>query len=174
MEEPAVFNTLRNFDAKEYIDFFNCLRLIIKLPKYNSTSITVLEGDYSFNSKVNLNMTTTAYYGEEEGVYHLKTYPTELSLFVNDEQQHPFADRLMEYLLDYAVTNMDFLDDNIKRVQEYLMYLHNAAPGLLYGVWDDSMNDYIYKSAINSTINRYGANTIRYIKQKTDKIGQVK
>ena len=35
------------------------------------------------------------------------------------------------------------------------------------------MNASIYKSAVNSKINRYGADTIRYIKQKTDKIGTV-
>ena len=101
-------------------------------------------------------------------LYHLKTYPTDLSLFVNDEQQHPFADRLMEYLLDYAVTNEDLLDDNIKRVQEYLLYLRNATPKLLYGVWDESMNDTIYDIANNSTINKYGNAIVKYIKQKTD------
>ena len=173
MQAPVVYGALKNFDAKDYLDFFDCLKLIIKVPKYNSTSITVLEGDYTFNTKINLNMTTEAFYGPEEDIYHSKTYPTELSLFVNDEQQHPFADRLIEYLLDYAVTNMDLLDDNIKRVQEYLLYLNNTTPEILYGVWDEGMNASIYKSAVNSKINRYGADTIRYIKQKTDKIGTV-
>ena len=180
MGTPFLYTTLKDIitsnsgsgtlDSQNYINFLNCVRLIIKVPKTNSTSITVLEGDYSFDTKFDFNITTEAFYGPIEDKYHLKTYPTELSLFVNDEQQHPFADRLMEYLLDYAVTNEDLLDDNIKRVQEYLLYLRNATPKLLYGVWDESMNDSIYDIAKDSTINKYGSDIIRYIKQKTDLI----
>lgn len=170
IESPLIYTLLKDFDAQNYLDYLDCVKLIIRVPKTNNSSIAVLEGDYSFDTKLNLNLTTEAIFGEKEDLYHLKTYPTDLSLFVNDEQQHPFADRLIEYLLDYAVTNGDLLDDNIKRVQEYLLYLRNATPKLLYGVWDESMNDTIYDIAKNSTINKYGNAIVKYIKQKTDLI----
>ena len=168
IESPLIYTLLKDFDAQNYLDYLDCVKLIIRVPKTNNSSIAVLEGDYSFDTKLNLKLTTEAIFSEKEDLYHLKTYPTDLSLFVNDEQQHPFADRLMEYLLDYAVTNEDLLDDNIKRVQEYLLYLRNATPKLLYGVWDESMNDTIYDIANNSTINKYGNAIVKYIKQKTD------
>ena len=161
---PFIYTKLKDFDASKFIQHFNDLCLIIKMPVSNKTSITVLEGDYIYDTIIDGNVTTEIEHGTKEkqtttagktvNKFFHKTYPTDISLFsVNDEQKHPFADRLMEYLLDEAVTNVDNLDDNIKRVQEYLIYLQHHGPKILYGVWDPTMNTAIYKSAKNTVIN---------------------
>jgi len=41
-------------------------------------------------------------------------------LKMNTEQQHPFADRLIEYLIGNVITDDDLLSKNIKRVQKAL------------------------------------------------------
>ena len=135
IDKPFIYTALKDFDASKFVHHFDDLRLIIKIPTSNKTSITVLEGDYSFNSSIDGWLTTKMYHGVEIDKKYYKTYPTKLSLFrVNDEQKHPFADRLIEYLLDTAITSLDKLNDNIKRVQEYLMYLRHETPQTLYGI----------------------------------------
>ena len=156
--------------VSDYINHFGNLKLVLRVPRSNSTSIVVLEGSYGFDTVIDGVVTTLAEFGQKEDKYHLKDYPTDLSLLkVNDKQQHPFADRLMEYLLDTAVTNVDILDDNIKRVQEFLIYLENYKIGIVYGDWDETMNDNIYKLVNNSHISKYGAQEYeRYVKSKTN------
>jgi len=180
INKPFIYTPLKDFDASKFIGHFNDLRLIIKMPKYNKSSITVLEGNYIFNSTIDGKVTTTVYHGDEnwtdidDNKYeYYKTYPTNLSLLtINDEQQHPFADRLIEYLLDNAVSNIDNLDDNIKRVQEYLLYLRHDVPNILYGVWDGNTSNSIYNISKDSIISPYGmAPIVRFVKNKTNIIG---
>lgn len=135
IDNPFVYTKLKDFDATDFLSQFDNLKLIIKLPVNNRTSITVLEGDYSYDTIHDGTVTTTMTHGQKYDKEYLKSYPTDLSLFkVNDLKKHPFADRLVEYLLDTAITQVDILDDNIKRVQEYLLYLRRVAPKILYGV----------------------------------------
>ena len=167
INKPFIYDKLKYFDATKFLSQEDNVKLVIKLPITNKTSITVLEGDYSFNTVVDNNLTTTGYFGDEDisGRKYLINYPTKLSLFrTNDENKHPFADRLVEYLLDTAITHLDELDDNIKRTQEYLRYLRSASPKILYGVWDPSMNKEIYNLAKDSVLE----NNVRYIKIKSN------
>ena len=174
MTRPFIYTKLKDLPqglvVSDYINHFGNLKLVLRVPRSNSTSIVVLEGSYGFDTVIDGVVTTSAEFGQKEDKYHFKDYPTDLSLLkVNDKQQHPFADRLMEYLLDTAVTNVDILDDNIKRVQEFLIYLENYKIGIVYGDWDETMNDNIYKLVNNSHISRYGAQEYeRYIKSKTN------
>ena len=174
--QPIIYNNVKDFDAKPFVNHLNDLRLILKVPQSNKSSISVLEGDYIFNSSLDGTITTTGFYGDNDlpddgpDKKMFKNYPTRLSLLdVNDEQKHPFADRLLEYLYDTAVSNLDALDDNIKGVQEYLKYLKAATPKILYGEWDQHMNDTIYSIANNSYINKYNdEKKVRYITNKTN------
>ena len=100
------------------------------MPQTNNTSITVLEGDYIFDTVIDSKITSVAIFNRDikdpqgKDIYHTKTYPTDLSLFkVNDSQKHPFADRLLEYLFDTAITQVDKLEDNVKRTQEFILRL---------------------------------------------------
>lgn len=160
LNSPFIYTKLKDLDATKYLKNWNDLRLIIKMPQTNDTSITVLEGDYIFNSVIDSKLTTYTEFNNDlfdsEGnkyPYHNKTYPTDLSLLkINDKQKHPFADRLIEYLLDTAITHMDKLDENIKRTQNYLLHLTNTFPGNIAGIWNESINDTIYRTE-NYVIN---------------------
>ena len=172
LNKPFIYTKLKEFDASKFINYFNSLVLVIRVPINNKTSISVLEGDYIYNTVIENKVTSDIYHGLPEDKYYLKNYPTKLSLFgVNDNEKHPFADRLLEYLLDNAVTNVDNLDDNIKRVQEYLLYLDHQTPDILYGVWDENMNNSIYNLSKNSHLNSYGSTpTVKYSSLKTNSI----
>ena len=176
INKPIIYDKLMSKYSKitkeyegfeDYIKYKNSLRLVIKMPIYNKTSITILEGDYSFNSVIDNRPTTTGHFGFEEDKYHYKNYPTNLSLLsVNDNEKHPFADRLIEYLLDAAVTNVDELDENIKRTQDSLLDLRHATPKVLYGDWDETMNDEIYYLVNHSYLDYY--QTKRYLNTKNN------
>ena len=172
LNKPFIYTKLKEFDASKFINYFNSLVLVIRVPINNKTSISVLEGDYIYNTVIENKVTSDIYHGLPEDKYYLKNYPTKLSLFgVNDNEKHPFADRLLEYLLDNAVTNVDNLDDNIKRVQEYLLYLDHQTPDILYGVWDENMNNSIYNLSKNSHLNSYVSTpTVKYSSLKTNSI----
>lgn len=183
INKPFIYTKIKDLDASDYLKQRDNLRLVIKMPNDNKTSITVLEGDYIFDTVIDNKVTTTAIFNADHFNYgsesskkefkYFKTYPTNLSLFsVNDNIKHPFADRLLEYLLDYAVTQIDELDDNIKRTQEYLKYLKLFTPKILYGVWDEDMNDTIYKIENQSYVSSaYEKDKVNYVKGKTNIIG---
>ena len=189
------------------------LKLFIKLPINNSTSIVVLEGEYLhtnekfvlqvndkqdvwrhtrtiFNYKINqptkpkLDPVT----GEQLYLYGPRTqtlYPlhdefSEIAtdnpdinkikvssslqlLELNTTFSYPFADRLIEYLVDNCVTNNENIGDNIERVQEALMNrkkkseyekdgitLYNKSGIADYkhaGLWEDRYKGVLYNVA---------------------------
>lgn len=69
-------------------------------------------------------------------------------LQVNTKEQHPFADRLMEYLLDNAISkNQEELPENIKQVQ-YLLKLNSDINNFntpFPGYWTPKMNAILYE-----------------------------
>lgn len=69
---------------------------------------------------------------EHFGIYN--NYPTRLSLLeLNDKNSYPFADRLVEYLMGGAVSELDTIANNILRVQ-YALYGDSKFNGY-YGIW---------------------------------------
>lgn len=86
-------------------------------------------------------------------------------LELNSKISHPFADRLIEYLCDNAITNIDDISDNIKRLQEALhrryaegrkvdeegiiRYTQAGLPntGKHYGIWEDKYRAVLYDTA---------------------------
>lgn len=69
-------------------------------------------------------------------------------LAFNNEESHPFADRLIEYLCDSAITPFDEISDNIKRAQRVMKQnLHHFR---IDGLWEDQMQKIIYDYIVNS------------------------
>lgn len=68
-------------------------------------------------------------------------------LMANTEQQHPFADRLIEYLLDNVITSKpEEITDNIKRTQKALENNpSNKYAPIIPGEWDANMNKLLYE-----------------------------
>lgn len=116
------------------------LKLFIKLPISNKSSIVILEGDYTEYTPSTIikyspakddkfivvnNRTQVNFDGDlDESIKHLVT-PLQL-LAQNTGISYPFADRLIEYLVGNAVTPVDDISDNIKRAKKVINAKTNA------------------------------------------------
>lgn len=69
-------------------------------------------------------------------------------LTLNTGESHPFADRLVEYLLGSAITSSDEIADNIKRVQKVLN--KNGYFFTIEGLWEPQMQKVIYDYILNT------------------------
>lgn len=132
------------------------LKLFIKLPATNNSSITVLEGDYrSWNDGYGVwknktqNKTILNFEASDECLSNsnLKLITPLQLLKFNTGKSYPFADRLVEYLLGNAITPLDEIADNIKRVQT--IALKNGQVNKADGIWTDKLQKILY-SFMNS------------------------
>lgn len=127
------------------------LKLFIKLPATNNSSITVLEGDYrSWNDSQGVginktqNKTVLNFDASDECLLNsdLKLITPLQLLKFNTGKSYPFADRLVEYLLGNAITPLDEIADNIKRVQT--IALKNGQVNKADGIWTDKLQKILY------------------------------
>ena len=127
------------------------LKLFIKLPASNNSSITVLEGDYrSWNDSQGVgvnktqNKTVLNFEASDECLSNsnLKLITPLQLLKFNTGKSYPFADRLVEYLLGNAITPLDEIADNIKRVQT--IALKNGQINKADGIWTDKLQKILY------------------------------
>ena len=132
------------------------LKLFIKLPASNNSSITVLEGDYrSWNDSYGVginkaqNKTVLNFEASDECLSNsnLKLITPLQLLKFNTGKSYPFADRLVEYLLGNTITPLDEIADNIKRVQT--IALKNGQVNKADGIWTDKLQKILY-SFMNS------------------------
>lgn len=63
-------------------------------------------------------------------------------LAINTGESHPFADRLIEYLGGSAITSIDEIPDNIKRIQRVMKENKNYFK--IEGLWEDKMQNILY------------------------------
>jgi hypothetical protein len=84
-------------------------------------------------------------------------------LAFNVNRSYPFADRLIEYLSGSAITPIDKISDNIKRVQKVME--QNNYYFKIKGLWENKMQKIIYDYIINSgpiELNSLGSITDRH------------
>ena len=103
------------------------LKLFIKVPAKNKSSITILEGDYTNYTGGVFNRTSEgwnrrnnhfAYNSEHINDYDKFVPLTTLQLLkINTGESYPFADKLQSYLTDMAITHLDTNEDNVKRAK---------------------------------------------------------
>ena len=139
-------------------------KLFIKVAQNNTSTITVLEGNYlswtdSFSdSEAKIINNTAALNFEFLTPDADITLPTKLQLLsFNTGKQHPFADRLIEYLLDNVILPTDQTARNIKITQRVLEKSTEKTENYKYipknfGFWDNSMRYLIY-DYMNHDIN---------------------
>ena len=157
-KRPYIYKT--PFAEGETWSYEKDLKLLIKLPKKSKTSITVLEGNYLQNSEICGNVFVPEYNYQISNLSNTNTAsskgfnpPSKLSLLrCNDGTSYPFADRLVEYLLQNAITHLDTISGNIERVQDALYY--NTIFKGHYGLWDLNVKYNIYKNCINRNCGR--------------------
>jgi hypothetical protein len=158
------------------------LKLFIKIPASNTSSIAVLEGDYrNFNDTL---YTQSTEYGwryqanstianfETAKTYKYSTLPelnsrefkpiSKLQLLaLNTGISYPFADRLIEYLVANVILPNDPTPDNIIRLQKVMEDCGYSFQ--INGVWEPKMQMILYDYLMNG-----GKFTVEY---KTDESG---
>lgn len=120
------------------------LYLAIELPSSNDSTITVLEGDYSSIAE--------AYISSGRNLDKLsqpqlsRMFRSKLSLLhTNDNQQHPFSDKLINYLCRYTIDNREYIDDNVANVEKAVGY--NPPLKKFYpGMWDNDLRYALYNN----------------------------
>lgn len=134
------------------------LKLFLKVPANNDSTIVVLEGDYcnwndsywdmSAGKPKVCNRSVINLAGNYKKAETLKLVTPLQLLQFNTREQHPFADRLIEYLIGNAITNSETeVYDNIRRAQKALTsnrYINNYTINIP-GVWSNEMRILFYE-----------------------------
>ena len=120
------------------------LYLAIQVPKTNTSSVVVIEGDYSETS---YKYTTSA-----DGVNKLsdrqlsKTFKSKLSLLqANTQRQIAFSDKLIAYLLQYTIDSREELNENVARVETKIDY-RPPIKDFFKGMWDVDLRYALYNN----------------------------
>lgn len=131
------------------------LYLLVQLPKNNTSSFVILEGDYTsvdaykvFSSYVIKENETISNNISDQA---LNTYLlSSLSLLrINDRNIYAFSDALIEYLLMNAITSQENISQNILRVQNSL-YPSVTQESKRTSVWTDELRKSIYRTYMES------------------------
>ena len=161
------------------------LKLFIKLPQSNNSSITILEGDYTGyndrlltpNGKILQNRTVINFDTANNNKLESRTFEpiTNLQLLqLNTRVSYPFADRLMEYLTGNVVDKLDNIPDNIIRAQRILHNNNINGSGAVFvpiieGIWDQRTQMYAYDYMTNPANTQLNINNIHDIFGYIDK-----
>lgn len=133
---------------KHYQDY---LYLIVQVPNILSSSLSVLEGDYSEVSvfkQFNLEYVDQL---SQDLINELLLGNLFLMQF-NDEQQTPYSPRLIEYLLQNVITQEDIFWKDTYNIQQYLNFPVTFSK--MKGVWDNVIRSQLYLNSIKSDKTR--------------------
>lgn len=111
------------------------LYLAIQISADNDSSLVVLEGDYSRNGTSSI----TDVYGLRRDVNTTDAISAMLTsrlslLDTNDGIHHPFADKLIQYLLRNTIDTREDIDDNVANIEKAIGYMPEYQ-----GMWDDNL-----------------------------------
>lgn len=178
--------------TEEHWQHEECLHLFLKVPTTFDSTITLLEGDYvNAESRVldsrkePSTVVTTGTYNsavinfadDTIDFKDLKFISSLQLLSLNSKISHPFADRLVEYLVDNVISSIDTIPDNITRLQYMLGERHEKGKsGLLQdysdlpGIWKDK-----YRRVLYSIMQREGklnsiSDILGYVDKDTEKV----
>ena len=165
---PVKFSITNKTYADESLlkEFEKDLYLLIQLPESNNSSIVIIEGDYdrhlpaqifSYDHLDDINLKTQN-----------RLMQSELSLLkFNDNEQHPYSPRLIEYLTGNAITPEDSIPKNIYRINQMLTkgdHFDLIHPNL--DIWEDDLRFAIYKYQLENFATRVDQNG--YIDKDTE------
>ena len=165
----SILNNTKKFLRSEVALRESELKLFIKVPATNTSSIVVLEGDYrNFNDSIYTVSTkdgwqyksnSTVANFETTRTYKNSTLPplnlrefkpiSKLQLLaLNTGISYPFADRLIEYLVMNVIVPNDATPDNIKRLQKVMEDCGYSFQ--INGIWEPKMQMILYDYLMNS------------------------
>ena len=150
------------------------LKLILKIPANNNSSIVILEGDYTkYNDSVaktgtevaaltEHNKTIINYENLDACEFLSDKLITPLQLLrTNTGESYPFADRLVEYLVGNAITVNEEIKDNVVRAKTIIGA--NCAPEVYSMVTDDGIWEPILQCLVYDYINNTSKTNIHDI-----------
>ncbi len=150
-KSPILFGT-DNFDTDNidlYYSYEKFLYLAIQLPESVSSNIVVLEGDYTHTDVWDKQINDLDP-GSKNYLDNNLISPLSL-LQMPGSEVIAFSDRLIEYLTQNVITNVDDISENIARTQAYCSSIickqkNGSQYTLPYtkGIWDDSLRLFIY------------------------------
>lgn len=149
------------------------LKLILKIPTNNKSSIVILEGNYTAyndnlvcsNSKdfiVEYNKTIINYENLDACDFLADKLITPLQLLrTNTGESYPFADRLIEYLVGNAITVNEEIQDNVVRAKKIIST--NCNPRVYPMVAEDGIWEPILQCLTYDFINeKYNVHDINH------------
>lgn len=174
-QHPFVYSKLNNSSlfTKERLDHNYNLYLFIKVPATCTSAIVVLEGNYLDNCKYiscdnsvfrtllvpsKTTSDTSSSYVDLKSSYELGEYISRPQLLsMSSTTTYPFADRLVEYLVENVITELETIRDNVVRVQKtYVSNKFKETYGYSldsiehYGVWNEKLRQLTYRLAMDT------------------------
>lgn len=161
----------------------NQLVMLLQIPEINTSTVVVLEGNYTnVNLLPNGELSTEEYFGKSFNQLPIEvqnSYFKTLSSLLNiaDGQNYAFNDRLLEYLLLNVIDSEDEISQNIKRVQDYITsskfyntFNTKYKNNYIKGVWDVGMRKYIYDLVTQKTKNNLIYDVNGFVDKDTESI----
>ena len=176
--KPILYTKINNLSTlletnnnSELIQYEDDLKLILKIPATNKSSIVILEGDYinyKESNKTIVNLET-----DEAANYLLDKLTTPLQLLrFNTGESYPFADRLIEYLVGNAVAPNEEIEDNVKRIKKVVSTrCADMKVDATNGIWEPTIQVLVY-NYINANSDTYTVNhdILGYVDKDVEKV----
>ena len=139
-------------DDKELQSYEDCLYLAIQVPRGHTSTLTVLEGDYT--SDCTHRISDIRCLRKKYDVLRMSKllYSKPSLLSENDNKQHPFADKLISYLLRNTIDTREYIDDNVANVEKTIHYYPPYQ-----GQWDIQLRYILFKRYMR-ICDKYGLN----------------
>ena len=138
-EIVSYYSMLHNYERYLY--------LAIQVTSDNTSSLAVLEGDYTHLG----NRSVADVIGIERDVNTADAVSSMLTsrlslLEVNDGKHHPFADKLIQYLLRNTIDTREYIDENVSTIETAVNY---TPP--YQGMWDDNLRYILFERYMKLT-----------------------
>lgn len=135
-------------DNPDILQYEKYLYLAIQIPAENNSSIVVIEGNYTVAADKYVSDINAMEIISAQSLSNI--FKTQLSLLeVDDNKQHPFSDKLIEYLLGNTIDNRDEIDENITTIEKKVGYHPKY-----YGSWSNTLRYLLYNKYMNINKNK--------------------
>ena len=118
------------------------LYLALQVPKTTSSSIAVIEGDYSTIAHNYISSAESIDKLSDKQLSNI--FKSELTLLQsNNKKQIPYADKLISYLLGYTIDCREEIDQNVARIETAIGY-NPPLKDFYKGIWDNDLRYTLY------------------------------
>lgn len=183
---PVIYDKLASLKTdKLIINKESELTLFVKVPVSNMSSFAVIECD---NDEISTNVQSHMYfdtdsnyskytniitnYADENSINNFNYFYSQNQLSaINDKKNHPFADRLVEYLANNVITEFDEIGLNLRRVEDNLIDKNLIETYTPFLEWTNRLRVILYQAACDKNLLSTKYNILGYVdKDIEDKV----